>query len=173
PGVRDMFEQLGAVILRKANFDPEQTQMMDFACGYGAMSLQLAMHCKRIVGVDISQGMVGAYNKELPAAGFANTRGVCAELRPDVEENQLEGEKFDVIICARSYKHIADNVGITQALKSYLKPRGILLVLDIITGKTRSTMPLVPALMAHKDGYNEDDMKNIFDAAGLQEFEYE
>ncbi|KIJ50884.1 hypothetical protein M422DRAFT_244832 [Sphaerobolus stellatus SS14] len=192
PSVQKMYDQIGAAILRKADFKPEETQMMDFACGSGVLSLRLAKHCKRIVGVDISQGMVDAYNTTMQVDGVVNAQAVCAELRPDVEESQLKGEKFDIILCAHAYHHIKDTVGMTRVLKSHLKPNGVLLVLDPIKGKEQMPQALpefgevvqkfiaqfnIPeaqgANIGHMKGSTEDEMKSMFDTAGIQGFEYE
>jgi predicted TPR repeat methyltransferase len=49
--------------------------VLDFACGTGIVSRGLVPHCKKLVGVDISQGMVDEFNKNAAEHGsFASRR---------------------------------------------------------------------------------------------------
>ncbi len=61
------------------------------------MEKELLPHCKSILGVDISQGMVDAYNKRATALGVSDKMQASAHELKGVE-GELGGEKFDVII---------------------------------------------------------------------------
>lgn len=74
-------------ILQAYPFDKEATVVLDYACGTGKQSVQdlllvatkapspgivarsLAPHCKTLIGVDISQGMVDEFNKGVQSHG--------------------------------------------------------------------------------------------------------
>jgi hypothetical protein len=73
-------------------------------------------------------------------------------------------------------------------LKSFLKPNGVLLVVDVMRGKDSfqalvdmkspvaqsiMTIPRPPNMMSHMGGYAEEDMKVMFEGAGLVEFTFE
>lgn len=70
----------------------------------GLLCRELAPHCKQIVGVDISQGMVDVFNTRVANQGIDpdEMKAVCLDLRG--AEGELEGVKFDVVVvssCAR------------------------------------------------------------------------
>ena len=52
---------------------------------------------KRILGIDISQGMVDAYNKRAGELGLTNKMSAKA-FKLKGEEGELGNEKFDIVI---------------------------------------------------------------------------
>lgn len=64
----------------------------------GLVSRELAPLCKKIVGVDISQGMVDVYNTRVANQGIdtEEMKAVCVELNGS--EDELDGVKFDVAL---------------------------------------------------------------------------
>jgi tRNA1(Val) A37 N6-methylase TrmN6 len=62
----------------------------------GLVSRNLAQYVDRIIGVDISQGMVDEYNKNAEKAGLS---GKIKAIREDLTGNgtELEGTKFDIV----------------------------------------------------------------------------
>ncbi|KAG8848720.1 hypothetical protein FRC20_002500 [Serendipita sp. 405] len=114
--------------------DEDKTVMLDYACGTGQMSRKLAPYVNRIVGVDISQGMVDYYNQRVYNQGIPEEEmhAVCIpELKGD--DSDLDGQKFDLIICAQAYHHFPDIQKMTNNLANLLKPgTGILFVADLM-----------------------------------------
>ncbi|CAB4396828.1 unnamed protein product [Rhizophagus irregularis] len=111
--------------------NPEKTEVIDFACGTGLISQELRSYVKSIVGIDMAQGMVDEYNKKVLQQGIDENemKAICLELK---EGDQLNGRKFDLVVCASAYHHIDDVTAISRILASYLKPSGKLIVLDLI-----------------------------------------
>lgn len=68
----------------------------------GLVSQALAPYCKKIMGVDISQGMVDWYNMRVRNQGIESEEmeAVCVELKG--AEDELDGVKFDVAIVSSS-----------------------------------------------------------------------
>jgi cyclopropane fatty-acyl-phospholipid synthase-like methyltransferase len=62
------------------------------------MSRNLAPYTKKIIGVDISQGMVDYYNQRVYNQGIPEDqmRALCVRLTG--ADTDLEGQKFDVIV---------------------------------------------------------------------------
>ncbi|EDR10828.1 uncharacterized protein LACBIDRAFT_315686 [Laccaria bicolor S238N-H82] len=174
---------------------------MDFACGPGLISRELAPYAKSIVGVDISPGMVDQYNTRVANQGIPREemRAVCADLQGTADE--LDGEKFDLVVvrpstqiraptsltpsqpligelsaiqCASSYHHFASINDITRTLAFFLKPNGVLLVIDLLKSDDAETEDLFPDhghhIVAHKGGFKEDDLRTAFREAGLTAF---
>lgn len=96
------------------------------------MSRLLAPHVHEIIGVDISQGMVDYYNQRVFNQGIPpeEMRAVCAELTG--ADTDLDGKKFDIIVCSQAYHHFADIAAVTRILASLLKPNGRLFVADLM-----------------------------------------
>ncbi|KAK0492078.1 S-adenosyl-L-methionine-dependent methyltransferase [Armillaria luteobubalina] len=153
-------------------FNEESTTLLDFACGAGLMSMQLAPCCKSILGIDISQGMVDQYNTRVHNQGIPpeDMRARCIEL--EGEETELDGLKFDV--CAMAYHHLPFPQETTRLLAFFVKPGGTLLVADYQAEDDGTAIPDTHAdIVAHKAGFNEAQMKDMFDRAGLDAFSLE
>lgn len=160
-----------AAMLKAVPFDKLKTVVMDFACGVGLISQGLASNAKSIIGVDISQRMVDIYNNDAKEQNlFPNERKAVRVDRLVENEIQLEGMSFDVIVCASSYHHFPSIVDVTKVLASYLKSGGSLLVVDMVKGE----YPVLQTYhqVAHKGGFDAEDMRMAFEAAGLHNFSF-
>ncbi|KAG1725859.1 S-adenosyl-L-methionine-dependent methyltransferase [Suillus lakei] len=172
PEGHELAQRLGAAMINAYPFEEDSTLVLDYACGTGLISKELAAHAKCIVGVDISQTMVDQYNQSVFNQGIPpeEMRAVCCDLT--AAPNQLDGMKFDVVVCASSYHHFPSIEEVTTALASYLKPGGSLLVADLMKPSSpESTKELFPTdahnIVAHKGGFEEADIKVVFEGAGL------
>ncbi|KAH7928135.1 S-adenosyl-L-methionine-dependent methyltransferase [Leucogyrophana mollusca] len=175
PEVHEMARRIGAAMLEAYEFDEETTTVMDYACGTGLISKELAPHAKSILGVDISQSMVDQFNQSVFNQGIDQDemKAICAELKGD--QGELEGVKFDVIVCASSYHHFTSIEDVTRILVSHIKPGGSLMVADLL--KEEFAGEIFPSdvhhLVAHKGGFEETDMRAVFEGAGLRNFTFE
>ncbi|KAL4075335.1 S-adenosyl-L-methionine-dependent methyltransferase [Scleroderma yunnanense] len=175
PDAVECAQRLAGAMLREYPFDEEKTSIMDFACGVGLISRELAPHSKSIVGVDISQRMVDLYNLSVHNQGISpdEMRAICISAIKENEE-QLQGMAFDVIVCASAYHHLASIDDVTKILATYLKPGGSLLVTDLI--KDHSSQDVFPHnaqhIVPHRDGFTEDEIHNAFSSAGLHNFHF-
>ncbi|PSR73300.1 hypothetical protein PHLCEN_2v10828 [Hermanssonia centrifuga] len=100
-------------------------------------------------------------------------RAIRAELRGD--DTELDGQKFDVIVCAAAYHHFSDVKEMTRILVSFLKPGGSLLVADIVKDENRGGPELLEHfhhVVAHKSGFSEPEMRDTFETGGLGAFEF-
>jgi 2-polyprenyl-3-methyl-5-hydroxy-6-metoxy-1,4-benzoquinol methylase len=98
------------------SFDPERTSMLDFACGTGSclyllylllrtdticiglVSRMLEPYTRKIVGVDISQGMVDVYNARMAERGVSSERALAAVRDVLKEPFQTGWQTYDVIV---------------------------------------------------------------------------
>ncbi|KDQ18549.1 hypothetical protein BOTBODRAFT_28936 [Botryobasidium botryosum FD-172 SS1] len=155
------------------DFKEESTVMLDYACGTGLISQNLAPDCKQIVGVDISEKMVEHYNARVANQGIPpeEMRAVCTDLSG---KGELEGLLFDVIVCAQAYHHILSIEDVTKNLFSYLKPGGALLVVDLVRGKHAADFHSQASehVVAHRGGFIESEIRAAFEDAGLGQFEW-
>ncbi|KAG6828358.1 hypothetical protein H0H92_008246 [Tricholoma furcatifolium] len=161
-------------------FNEDVTTVLEFACGTGLVSRELAPYSKRIIGVDISQGVVDQFNLRVSNQGIPaeEMQAIRAELKG--EPGELEDEKFDVVICASAYHHFPDIAGVTRTLAYFLKPGGALLVVDLAKRPGENPFDHVHApkhvvdhIVPHRGGLDESDMRAAFENAGLQSFTYD
>ncbi|KAG6333231.1 hypothetical protein ID866_5854 [Astraeus odoratus] len=175
PEAVECARRLAAAMLKAYPFDEEKTTVMDFACGAGLISRELAPHCKSVVGVDISQSMVDLYNRSVHNQGIPpdEMRAVCVSGIKENEE-QLQGMSFDVIVCAIAYHHFASIDDVTKVLATYLKPGGALLVTDLIRDASSQDVfpPSVHHIVPHRGGFTEDEIRGAFVGAGLREISF-
>ncbi|KAK4058887.1 hypothetical protein OIO90_000333 [Microbotryomycetes sp. JL221] len=169
PVNRHMSGLAAEMLLHHFNFGPDTT-VLDFACGAGMVSEKIRPHVKSIIGVDIAQQMVDTWNSRAKEAGFDADNFYAVQtdgLRDDDEE--LDGKKFDVVICTQSYHHFPDLDAITKALSRRLNPGGTLLVLDFdatLDDLLNGAEQAIKNNVAHKHGFARDEFKAIFEKTG-------
>ncbi|PIL33027.1 hypothetical protein GSI_04476 [Ganoderma sinense ZZ0214-1] len=156
-------------------FDKERTVVLDFACGVGMISEQLVPHVKKIVGVDISEVSVDRYNTlatEKLGLTPETMKAVTVELKG--EDGELDGVKFDLVVCCASFHHLASIDDTTRLLASFLKPGGALLVADIKAADDgRQLFPETHhGLVPHRHGITEARLREAFEGAGLGAFDF-
>lgn len=61
------------------------------------MSRHLAPYCKEILGADISDGMVEAYNKNAQASEVTKNKIKAIRLELKGDDEELDGKRFDFI----------------------------------------------------------------------------
>ncbi|TFK99758.1 S-adenosyl-L-methionine-dependent methyltransferase [Pterulicium gracile] len=160
-------------------FDEETTEVLDFACGSGLLSMHLAADCKSILGVDISQSMVDLYNERVSNQGIepSEMHAVVKDLKGNPDE--LEGRKFDVIVCSMSYHHFDSILDVTRALLTHLRPSGSILVVDMhkyapTTEQAEKVKSYDFVNHDHIHGFTEEQFRTLFvDEMGLSGFKRE
>ncbi|KAJ7042056.1 S-adenosyl-L-methionine-dependent methyltransferase [Mycena alexandri] len=170
PKAAELAESVCKAVLEAYPFNKESTTVLDYACGTGIVARGLAPHCKSLLGVDISQGMVDEFNKGIQNHGIPieQMRAVRADLKG--EESELEGIRFDVVVCSLAYHHIVDVAAVTRTLAFFLKPGGSLIVVDFPTMDVAAVPQEVVHSIAHKGGISESAIKEAYDSAGLGDF---
>ena len=75
--------------------------------------------------------------------------------------------------CASAYHHLPSIDDVTKILATYLKPGGSLLVTDLMKGDSENLFSHnVQHIVPHKGGFTEDDIRNAFCGAGLNNFSF-
>ncbi|KAF8320116.1 S-adenosyl-L-methionine-dependent methyltransferase [Clavulina sp. PMI_390] len=147
----ELARRVGEHVQTKVTFNEDESVLLEYACGTGLVSQALAPYCKTIVGVDISQGMVDWYNTRVANQGIEadEMRAVCRELKGEQAPDELDGLKFDVIICSMAYHHFRSIEETTKVLAFHLKPGGKIIVVDMIYD------PKVAAFFAEAHGHGD------------------
>ncbi|KAF7323318.1 Methyltransf-25 domain-containing protein [Mycena chlorophos] len=173
-GAEEMAQSIRNAMLEAYPFTQEATRVLDFACGTGIVSHGLVGRVQELVGVDISQGMVDQFNKSAAEHGIApeQMRALRVELKG--KEQELDGKKFDVVVCSLAFHHIQDIVGTTRLLSFFLKPGGTLLIIDfpIMDISKFPDEAAAAAMIAHTHGVSEATMRDAYGQGGLGGFEW-
>jgi len=176
PGAVNLARTQCEILLQMYPFNKDSTMVMDYACGTGLVSRQLYPFVKSIVGIDISQGMVDQYNK------WANEQNIhpnqMKALRTELQgkEEELDGCKFDVVVCAMAYHHFSSIEAVTHTLAHFIKPGGSLIVMDMM--KPENVSDAIPPpdhahhVVPHTFAFSEADIRLAFENAELEGFTF-
>ncbi|VDB99869.1 unnamed protein product [Peniophora sp. CBMAI 1063] len=175
PGARELLKDIAIKMRESATFDASTTRVLDFACGIGMLSRELAPYAKSIVGVDISPVSVAIYNHKANGLGATDKmRAVALDLQKT--SGELKEQTFDIVVCSMAWHHFDDPDTYTKILARFLAPGGKLLVVDHM-GKPagEGTLPMPDSLkgvVPQIQGFSDDRMKEMFDSAGLVDMRY-
>jgi len=100
---------------------------LDFGCGTGLVTLQLAPSLQSMTGTDSSSGMIDRLEAKSQDGGFSNVR---AELC-DLEKGDLPTGRYHLITSAMTLHHIAKIVPLLRSLKTLLHPGGWIALADL------------------------------------------
>lgn len=100
---------------------------LDFGCGTGLLTLQLAPALGSMTGVDSSSGMLERLNAKIQEVGFTN---VQTELR-DLEKGKLPTGRYHLITSSMTLHHIKEIVPLLKSLKTLLHPSGWIALADL------------------------------------------
>ncbi|KAJ3540739.1 hypothetical protein NM688_g6183 [Phlebia brevispora] len=156
----------------------ENTTVLDYACGPGIVSAEIVPHVKSITGVDISQGMVDSYNARAKDLTISPERMHAIRTELKGTNGELDGRKFELVVCTMAYHHFTDVADTTRILASVLAPGGSLLVVDWLRDAQGNTEDLfmgndqLKKINPHS-GFTEAEMRGILDGAGLGGFAFQ
>ncbi len=121
-----MYRQLGV------GHDLPGKRLLDFGCGTGQTSTQLATLGAFVVGIDISPELIELARRR------AELDGVTDRVQfQNVDLLQAPPDSFDLILCSAVLHHVDCSV-VLPILRNYLKPGG-----KIVIGEPIATSPLL------------------------------
>lgn len=115
---------LDAVVAAVAPIDADL--VIDVATGPGTTALALARVARRVIGTDVSEGMVATASERAREAGLANVAFVVA----DAEHPPAEPGTVDALTCRIAAHHFPDVPAWLAACARVLRPGGRLVLLD-------------------------------------------
>ena len=97
--------------------------ILDYGCGAGVITAQLAEYVKGIIAIDISSGMLDAAKRNAADKGVNNIKFEKATIFDDIYKK----ESFDVITAFNIF-HLLENIDKEmERIKELLKPGGLLI----------------------------------------------
>ena len=98
---------------------------LEIGCGTGAFARALAMRCRRVVGIDLSAGMIRVARAR--SGQFENLEFELA----DVMTWNFAQSHFD-FVCSIATLHHLEQRELLRKIKDSLKPGGVLVLLDLV-----------------------------------------
>ncbi|MDD1779167.1 MAG: class I SAM-dependent methyltransferase [Candidatus Helarchaeota archaeon] len=147
----------------RENLPSRDSTVLEIGCGTGRVLIQLAKHCKYIVGIDISESMIAQCKQKLKSAGLHSDKAM-------VQVNDVgkfrSSNKFDLIIAPfRVFQNIDDDNAIEaffNTIRFHLADNGkcILNVFKPFAETENEVRKKWDALKANRKVW-EHDFKNV------------
>jgi ubiquinone/menaquinone biosynthesis C-methylase UbiE len=103
--------------------------ILDLGCGTGTATLEIASRLEgtgRVVGLDLSEKMLGEAGRKLAGLGYTNVEFVLGKA------SALECKaRFDYVLSTNAFHHFDDKEGVFSQVWRSMKPGGTFLVQDI------------------------------------------
>lgn len=134
--------------------NPEGLTILDFGCGTGLLTEQLAQSARRVVALDSSEKMIAVLaNKQL-----SNVETLCTELSEEtIKSNVTLHSKFDLIVASSVCAFLPDYEGALRLLKTLLKPNGVFVHWDWLKSDEDADF-----------GFTEEMIESAFVNAGME-----
>jgi SAM-dependent methyltransferase len=94
-------------------------RVLDLGCGAGQLAQHLATRGAEVIGVDVSERMLG-----LARAEFAHPR--VTHVQSSIEDVGFPGARFDLVVSVLALHYVADYAGLVRRIAGWLAPGGVL-----------------------------------------------
>lgn len=126
PGKIEMARKISSE-MKKVIDDEKIEKALEFGCGTGLISFELADLFPKITLIDSSSGMIKKLNEKIDYYEAENMTGYCI----DVLKDKLPVENFDLVYSSMAFHHIADIEGIIKKLFGLMKNEGKICIVDL------------------------------------------
>lgn len=117
---------VAGAILRQVTLNADM-DVLDFGCGTGLLTLQLAPLVKSITGVDSSRGMLNVLAAKVAKQDLTNVRTLLL----DLEAGDTLGDEYDLIVSNMTLHHIRQVGPLLERLYKAISPGGHLCLCDL------------------------------------------
>ena len=102
--------------------------VMDFGCGPGFYTVELAKKAKKVVAVDLSPEMIKKAQSKAAKAGVKNIEF----LQSDGKNIKVEDGSVDLILLVTVYHEIGESQTVLTEFHRILKPTGKLVIVEVV-----------------------------------------
>lgn len=158
--------------------DGRKVRVLDYACGPGTVTAALGARVDEYEGVDLSGGMVEAYNERF-AGKKEEVEGFVARARQGdllsggkKKDEMLAGKEFfgfDMVVVGLGFHHFEDLPNATKVLAERVRPGGVFVIVDLVSHELEDDLKTI---VAHA-GFGFEKVKGLFEAEGLWDVEWQ
>ncbi len=146
---RELFGEAGGLEALLALLDPEWI-VADIGCGTGEVAERLAHAVAKVVAIDREPSMIAAAKRRLNSVRNVEFR------RGDVTNLPAQDSEFDAAVAMLLFHHLDDPAGALRAIGRCVKPKGRVLVIDMVAHDRSSYR----ATMGHRHlGFTEEQAR--------------
>ncbi|MFB3888996.1 MAG: class I SAM-dependent methyltransferase [Candidatus Bathyarchaeia archaeon] len=102
--------------------------VVDFGCGHGFYTAELAKRAREVVAVDISPAMLQKARNKATKAGVRNARF----LQSDGKRIPMADSTVDKVLLVTVYHEVADSETVLKEFRRILKPNGQLIIAEVV-----------------------------------------
>lgn len=98
---------------------------LDFGCGTGLLTTQIASAAKEVVGLDMSSAMIRVLDQKIQAMGLTNLQTFAGSIEQGVvQKTELFGAPFDLVTCSSVCAFVDDYPATVRTLTGLLQKGG-------------------------------------------------
>ncbi len=142
---------------------------LEFGCGTGLLSMEIAPLVKTLSAIDTSREMLAMLKEKIRISGIENIEPGCTNLSLSSESDPIK-KCFELIYSSMTLHHIGDTAGFLNQLSTLLTPGGTLALadLDLEDGLFHDD----PLEKVHH-GFDRIELAALLRSAGLQVSSFE
>lgn len=164
---RAVYDGTGVAVAQLVGLEDE---VLECACGTGAISTFLAPICKRLVATDFSEGMLKQARKKL-----AKYRNATAE-RADITCLHYEDASFDIVIAGNVIHLLPDPGAVMRELERVVRAGGTIVVPTYVKCRPNK-QGIIPKILARlgvdfKEQFDVDSYRAFFGKLGYRNVTY-
>ena len=153
-----------------AAVNPDKTmQVMEFGCGTGLVSMEIAPLVQTLSAVDTSHEMLAVLQEKITTSGITNIETSCINLAAS-SETVLKEKRFELIYSSMTLHHIDATAAFLNQLSALLAPGGILALADL--DREDGFFHDDPLEHVHH-GFDRAELAALLNGAGLQVTSFE
>lgn len=160
PARGKLAKDIARTISKEIVLTPE-TDMMDFGCGTGLLSLQLRPFVRTVTGIDSSQGMLDIFDRKIARLNLGNVKTALVNLD---KGGRLSGN-YDLVVSSMTLHHIKEPEPLFDQFHAVTAPGGWLGIadLDLENGRFHGDSTGV-----FHFGFDRTELGRVFTKAGFE-----
>ena len=156
--------------IKVAEFIESTDEVLECACGTGAITVAIAAKCKRLLATDFAEGMLKRAKKKCKR--FGNVTFQFA----DITDLAFENESFDKVVAGNVIHLLPEPKKAMEELERVVKPGGLIIIPTYLNKEQQSSGRAVKFLeligAEFKRQFELDTYKKFFEDMGYNGIEY-